>query len=59
MEKLAVPGLPLFVPDALNENELEALLLRFRIDEIGYKLAHNLIDADLRARYVLRLGLFI
>lgn len=51
MEKHAVPGLPLFVPDVLAEEELEALLLRFRIDEIGYKLAHNNIDVELRARY--------
>lgn len=47
-----VPGMPLFVPDALGEEELEALLLRFRIDEIGYKLAQNQIDTELRGRYV-------
>lgn len=52
-EKVSVPGLPLFVPDVLSESETEALLLRYRIDEIGYKLAHNLIDVELRARYVL------
>lgn len=56
-EKVTVPGLPLFVPDALGEAELEALLLRFRIDEIGYKLAQNLLDIELRARYVLSIGL--
>lgn len=51
-EKVSVPGLPLFVPDVLSESETEALLLRYRIDEIGYKLAHNLLDVELRARCV-------
>ena len=54
-EKVTVPGLPLFVPDALEEPELEALLLRFRIDEIGYKLAQNQLDVELRGRCVLAL----
>lgn len=51
-EKVSVPGLPLFVPDVLSEPETEALLLRYRIDEIGYKLSHNMLDVELRARYV-------
>lgn len=51
-DKVSVPGLPLFVPDALDDEQLEALLLRYRIDEIGYKLAQNQLDVDLRARYV-------
>lgn len=51
-EKVSVPGLPQFVPDVLSEAELEALLLRYRIDEIGFKLAQGLLDVDLRARYV-------
>ena len=55
-EKISVPGLPLFVPDVLSEPEFEALAIRYRIDEIGYKLAHNLLDIDLRARYVFSLG---
>lgn len=52
-EKISVPGLPLFVPDVLSEAELEALSIRYRVDEIGHKLAHGLLDIDLRARYVL------
>ena len=51
-EKVSVPGLPMFVPDVLSEAEMEALILRYRIDEIGHKLAQNLLDLDLRARYV-------
>lgn len=51
-EKISVPGLPLFLPDVLDDEQLEALLLRYRIDEIGFKLAQNQLDVDLRARYV-------
>jgi hypothetical protein len=50
-EKVSVPGLPLFVPDVLSEAEMEALTIRYRIDEIGYKLSQNLLDVELRARY--------
>jgi hypothetical protein len=56
VEKVSVPGLPMFVPDVLSETELEALILRYRIDEIGFKLAQNLLDIDLRARYVMVSG---
>lgn len=49
-EKKYVPGLPPFLPSNIPQDELEALLIRFRIEEIGYKLKNNLLDLELRAR---------
>jgi len=48
--KVFVPGLPTFVPSAIPFPELEALLLRLRLDEITWKLQANQIDLDMRDR---------
>lgn len=54
-EKQYVPGLPPFLPSTIPKDELDALLVRFRIEEIGYKLQNNLLDLELRARYVIHI----
>eukprot|EP01128_Nolandella_sp_AFSM9_P003441 TRINITY_DN1482_c0_g2_i2.p1 TRINITY_DN1482_c0_g2~~TRINITY_DN1482_c0_g2_i2.p1 ORF type:complete len:429 (+),score=121.98 TRINITY_DN1482_c0_g2_i2:54-1289(+) len=42
--KTFVPGIPTFVPSELSKQELKALLLRTRIEEIGYKIQNNQLD---------------
>jgi len=46
--KVFVPGIPSFVPPSIPPEELEALLIRIRIEEIGYKLQNNQIDIEFR-----------
>eukprot|EP01126_Amoeba_proteus_P009470 TRINITY_DN1358_c0_g2_i4.p1 TRINITY_DN1358_c0_g2~~TRINITY_DN1358_c0_g2_i4.p1 ORF type:complete len:395 (+),score=84.77 TRINITY_DN1358_c0_g2_i4:62-1246(+) len=41
--KTFVPGIPTFIP-TLSKQELACLLLRIRIEEIGYKIANNQLD---------------
>jgi splicing factor 1 len=44
--KTFVPGVPTFVPNCISKQELEALLLRIRIEEIGYKIATNQVEGE-------------
>jgi len=44
--KTFVPGIPTFIPSCLSKQELDALLLRIRIEEIGYKIQNNQLDAE-------------
>ena len=50
---VSVPCLPLFVPDVLEEDAMNALLLRYRMEEIEHAIAENKFDHGLRSRYVL------
>jgi len=44
--KTFVPGIPTFIPNSLSKQELDALLLRIRIEEIGYKIANSQFDVE-------------
>jgi len=44
--KTFVPGIPTFIPQGISREELDALLIRVRIDEIGYKLQNNQVDLE-------------
>jgi splicing factor 1 len=44
--KTFVPGIPTFIPANLSKEELDTLLLRIRIEEIGYKLQNNQLDLE-------------
>jgi splicing factor 1 len=49
-QKTFIPGVPTYIPPQLTTQQMEALLMRIRIEEIGYKIQHNLLDLDLQSR---------
>lgn len=42
--KTFVPGIPSYIPTCLSKQEVDALLLRIRIEEIGWKIQNNQFD---------------
>jgi splicing factor 1 len=44
--KTFVPGVPTYIPASLSKQELDAIVLRIRIEEIGWKCNNNVVDLE-------------
>lgn len=39
-------GVPTYIPPSLSKQELDAIMLRIRIEEIGWKVNNNIVDLE-------------
>jgi splicing factor 1 len=44
--KTFVPGVPTYIPHSLSKQELDAILIRIRIEEVGWKCNNGFVDVE-------------